>query len=109
MPLYDVQCQGGHRTEVLSSAEATAWGCPRCQQPAKRVYGYRVAIGQPVTDTRGLFRRFSEASQEMGYAAERVEQSTGQSVPGPNLWQQAKTRAQQMTAAGEAPPVRREW
>jgi putative FmdB family regulatory protein len=107
MPLYDVRCEQGHQHEVLRHwTEADAVACPDCGGPAQRTYNYRVAIGQPATDTRGLFRRFTEASSEIDYAATTAEQNTGQALQTPNIWRHAKAKAAAMVAAGEAPPPR---
>ena len=81
--------------------------CGDCQALAWRVTANRVAVTQPSTDVRGMYRRFTEASLEMDHAAGKVERDTGQPVQGRGLWKRAKERALQMIRAGEAPPVRK--
>lgn len=109
MPLYDYVCGHGHRTESLQRMERDAILCPECQSPAHRLAAYRTAIvTTQAVDSRGLFRRFSEASAELDYAATKVEQSTGEPVVTPNYWAAAKQQAQAMVSAGEAPALRKD-
>lgn len=110
MPLYVYGCSQGHRTEWIRPVGTSDADCGTCEERhCPRVYQYSVAITQPEVDTRGLFRRFQEASSEMDYAAGRVEAATGQQVESPRLWQHAKARAAAMSRAGENPVARRQW
>lgn len=106
MPLYDYRCDRGHVTEAIQPMDRGFIWCPWCDSPADRVAANRVAITAPEVDTRGMFRRFTEASAELDHAATRVEQSTGQAVKTPNYWLAAKQRAQARIAAGEAPAAK---
>lgn len=96
MPLYLYGCGDGHRSEALRPVGTESIPCPECGAPTRRVYGYSLALTQPEPDTRGMFRRFSEASQELEHRGYR----------GPNLWQRAKRRAEAMVEAGEHPAGR---
>ena len=100
MPLYVFACSQGHRTEELVRGSVPDVKCWVCGEAMARVYGYSMALTQPEPDTRGIFRRFLEASEE------RAESG----VAGPNLWQAAKGRAGAMIEAGEVPAsARRVW
>lgn len=79
--------------------------CVECLEDTERQAAYRVAVTAPEADTRGMFRRYREATAEIDHAVTKVEQSTGQAVQTPNYWRAAKQRAQSMIAAGEAPSV----
>ena len=107
MPLYDYICKDGHAAERLRSAACYEVMCD-CGHVAVRSAVNPVAIGQPLVDTRSMFRRFTEASQEIDHAATAHEQNTGQAVQTPNLWKSSLKRAKQMVAAGEAPPLRKD-
>ncbi len=67
-----------------------------CGLVAIREAANRVAITEPSADTRGMFRRFTEASHELAH-------TTGSESS--NDWQRAKQRAQAITSAGEAKDV----
>lgn len=100
MPLYDVECPAGHRREVLWPAGTESDACPEDGQATRRVYGYRAAIAVgPDPDTRGMFRRFMEASQELDHGG----------YDGPSLWRAGKQRAAAMIEAGENPVRERGW
>ena len=107
MPLYSFRCQRNHVQEALRPMNVDRVHCA-CGQPAYRVAANRVAIVGPEVDTRNMYRRFTEASQEMDYSATKIESATGQSVATPPLWRMAKRRAQAMIAAGEAPVFKKE-
>lgn len=67
-----------------------------CGSEAVRLGAYRVAVTEPQADTRGMFRRFTEASHEIARATES-EQS--------NDWAIAKHRAKAIDSAGETRDV----
>lgn len=108
MALYDYTCSRGHVTESIQAMDCSVIPCAVCTSPANRVAANRVAVTLPEIDMRGKFRRYEEATAEMEYTSQKVEASTGQSVQGPPLWRMAKSRAQAMSARGEAPAVRKE-
>lgn len=108
MPLFDFGCPQGHTTEAIRPAECRAILCPACGGPAERAPAHRIAITAPSVDTRGMYRRFREASAEMEHGAERHERDTGQPAPDLGLWSAAKQQANAMVAAGEAPVIRKE-
>lgn len=103
MPLYDWKCPEGHTTEAIRRSDCVGIACPRCDLTASRQFASRVAIVGPTTDTRNMFRRYQEASAEIGHTADTLAAATGRDVEMPNLWQEAKQRAAAMTAAGENP------
>lgn len=103
MPRYDYRCPSGHVTDTFRPMACSGIDCPVCGSTAERIISRGAAITRPETDTRGMFRRFTEATAEMGYKADRIEQSTGQTVTAPDFWHYSKERAQQMISAGEAP------
>ena len=103
MPLYDYTCQRGHRQELIRPIGTEGVPCPACGGAAIRSHVHHFDVVGPTVDSRGLYRRYTEASAEISYAA------TKQGVPGPRLWPQTKRRVKQMIAAGEAPyPPRKE-
>lgn len=97
MPLYEYRCSDGHIHEALRSMDVSETPCA-CGRVALRVGANRVAITGPAEDSRGMYRRFSEASQELAYAAEK------QGLPNvtTHAWDAAKQRSRAMIAAGEA-------
>jgi putative FmdB family regulatory protein len=102
MPLYDFRCPIGHWSELVRTIDTESVCCPECGEPAIRQHGaHRVSHQEPEADTRGMFRRYREATQEMDHAYSKVEASTGQPVQAPDLWGIAKQRAKAMIAAGE--------
>lgn len=109
MPIYIYGCSQGHRSERIVPVGTATMACTTCdEQDCGRVYSYTVAITRPEADTRGMFRRYQEASAEMNHTAERIEANTGSPVSPPNVWKTARARAQAMTAAGEN-TARRTW
>jgi hypothetical protein len=109
VPLYDYgPCSNGHTTEALRRSEVVGIACPVCARMARRTgVNHGIGIVGPTTDTRGMFRRFTEASAEIDHTATRYERDRGVPAPLPNLWQAAKQQAAARVAAGEAPPARK--
>ncbi|MCR4340465.1 MAG: hypothetical protein NUW01_11360, partial [Gemmatimonadaceae bacterium] len=103
---YEFACQTGHLSEELRPVGTTTIVC-RCGADATRRPS-RFSLGNPPTGAglRSHFSLFQEASQEMGHAYSKAESDLERSIPAPDLWGQAKTRAKTMIAAGEAPPPR---
>lgn len=102
MPLYDYTCPDGHTHEFVRPLGTEAVACATCRQEATRSRVHRIDVVGPTVDTRGMYRRFTEATSEMDHAATRVEQTTGRAVASPPLWQVAKSRAKEMQRRGEA-------
>jgi hypothetical protein len=102
VPLYDFRCSGAHVFERRLGHSLPSVPCA-CGRMAERLWTSPPAVVGPTTDTRGMYRRFTEASAEIDHNATRHEQRTGQPATVPNLWQAAKQRAGAMVAAGEAP------
>ncbi len=97
MPLYDFRCSNGHVNEALRPPGQQTIACPLCHELASRIYSRPAAVGHQEWDTRGMFRRFSEASQELEH----------QGYAGPSPWRAAKDLARRMEAAGENPVAER--
>ena len=105
MPIYAYPCAAcGLTTEAVRPLSCVEIACA-CGAVVRRSAANRVAVAAPAVDTRGMFRRFQTATQEMDYAASKIERETGQPAPVPDFWGQAQRRAAAMVAAGEAPPV----
>ena len=105
MPIYAYPCAAcGLITEAVRPLSCVEIACA-CGAAVRRSAANRVAVAAPAVDTRGMFRRFTEATAEIGHAAERHEQATGQPAPVPDFWGQAQRRAAALVAAGEAPTV----
>ena len=107
-PLYDFTCPSGHVNELLRPIGTDDAPCPRCGARARRSQVHRFDVVGPTVDTRGMYRRFCEASDEMGHATQKLEASLGRPVQGPRLWQQSKRRWREMQRVGEAPAYHRE-
>lgn len=106
MALHDFRCPEGHVTERIVLGDVREAICQRCDLTATRLVTQRVAIIGPTTDTRGMFRRYQEASAEIAHESDRYEASTGLAAPPSSAWADAKAHAVAMTAAGEAPLLR---
>ena len=100
MPLYDYTCPDGHRTELVRPIGTEFAQCG-CGKVAHKSQAHRVRAAQPATDTRGMFRRFTEAATEMDHAYTKVETDRGITLESPPLWKAAKAKAAAMVAAGE--------
>lgn len=92
MPIYRYECPAEHRSEELVPVDTASIACPECGLATHRIYGYSMAITQPEPDTRGMFRRYQEASSELERRSPEL----------PSLWQPSKARAQAIQAAGES-------
>lgn len=93
MALFDFRCPEGHTTEAIRPSDVRWIACPSCDLTADRQFSSSVAIVGPTTDMRGMFRRYQEASSEMGGAPS-------------GAWNAAKAQANAMSMAGEAPLIR---
>lgn len=100
MPLFDYRCEIGHTSELIRPGSVYRVPCDACGGPADRIISGHVAIVGPTTDTRGMYRRFTEASAELNHA--------GADTVAPSLWGAAKQQAAAMVQAGEAPAIRKE-
>ena len=103
--LYTFNCACGSQ-DLVRPLGTEAVLCTVCGSEALRQHVYHFDVVGPTVDTRGLYRRYSEASAEMGYREARHEANTGQPVQGPRLWQQSKRRFREMQRVGEAPAYR---
>jgi hypothetical protein len=103
MPLYDFRDGLGHTTEAIRSSGVYEILCDQCGATATRVAANRVSFKAPDIDSRGMFRRFTEATAEIDHAASKVEADTGQPVQTPNLWGAARQRAAAIERVGESP------
>ncbi len=103
IPIFEFICSRGHVNEHIRPVTVQVEVCAVCGNPAPRRPAHRIAITRPEVDTRGMFRRYQTATQEMDYAATQIEANTGQPVETPSIWQAAKATAAAMNAAGENP------
>ena len=109
MALYTYICNLAHTTEAIRPLDTSLIPCEVCQRVATRVRVNRgVSIVAPTVDTRGMFRRYQEATAELNMAASSIEADTGGVVRTPNYWKLAKRRAAAMAAANESPVVPKE-
>lgn len=106
MPLFEYECPVGHRSEELRPAGTDTTTCP-CGEQAHRVPS-RFAFTNTPTGSgiaqRNSYSLYREASQELDYSHRKAEADLERPLPTPDLWGQAKKRAQAMVTAGEAPP-----
>ena len=101
MPIFDFCCDGGHTSERLISAEIRTVVCGCGRVASRNGVNRGIGIVGPTTDTRGMFRRFQEATADIDHAATRIEAQTGRAVETPDFWGAAKARAAAITRAGE--------
>ena len=117
MPIYDYECRNGHLVEARRGYADDAIPCPLCGDQALRqaVYvsqslvtetGVRSGRRNPVPrdERRYDLSLFKEATAERDYAYSKVENETGQPVPAPSLWREAKQRATTVTTGAAPPP-----
>lgn len=104
MPLYDWQCEAGHRFTQRAGYDSQLAHCS-CGQPASRQSVYRINFGgfagtpHGQTDFSQDYRRFEEASATVDYKLSRREQETGQPIAVP-LYQAAMQQANKLEALG---------
>ncbi len=102
MPLYSFVCSKGHSVELVRPLGQDAVVCQKCGHTAERAHVYHIHVVGPTVDTRGMYRRFSEATQEWDHAVGKTEVSVGHEITSPNLWRAAKAKADALTATGES-------
>lgn len=105
MPIYEYRCRDcGSTAEEVRPVGTDLSSCPECGATSERRFASTgVGIVGPTTDTRGMYRRFTEAGAEMEHRSERYERDHGTPAPAPSYWQAAKHKAAAMVAAGEVP------
>jgi len=86
MPLFDFHCACGWVGERLVGRDAKSVPCPDCSQPATKAVIYRISqVGEALTplDQRTYFQEFkdfTEASAELEYRQERINETAGREV-----------------------------
>lgn len=101
MPLYEFAC-GRHITEAVRPMGTEFIKCPTCDHNAWRTHRpTHFQVVGPTVDTRGMFRRYTEATQEIDHAATTVEANTGEAAPAMPMWTAAQARAAAFAHAGE--------
>lgn len=116
MPLYSYRCpQCGGCVDALR-AVAERDNAPRCAACYVILEGHLHMVRVPTAGVqlnpptgaalRSQFGLYKEATAEIDHAYTKVETVEERSIQAPNLWGQAKERAQAMVAAGEAPSMR---
>lgn len=101
MGLFDYRCPDGHVHELVRSSSQEGLPCPTCGKAATRSHVHRFDVVGPTIDSRGMYRRYTEASQEIDHKATRIEEDRGVTLQTPNLWKAGKARANAMAKAGE--------
>ncbi len=108
MPNYEFRCVRGCVSDLVRPLGTEQAACPFCGEPAARTHApSRFDVIGPTVDTRGMFRRWQEATSEIDHGASKIEANTGEPVQTPNFWKQAKQKAAAMVAAGEAPVIQK--
>ena len=96
MPLFIYQCGSGHLAERLLGEAVGEVKCLECGLVSRRVWsGQVVQARQPEVDTRGMFRRWREASMEA--------EAKGADLP---TYRDGQRRAEAYERAGEPLKVR---
>ena len=101
MPIYDYGCAQGHVTELVRPIGTAMIPCPTCGERAFKSEVHHFDVVAPTVDTRGMYRRFTEAVSEREDAYGRAEADLGQPLPRPDDWAVAKARAAAMAYHGE--------
>lgn len=105
MPIYEGMCLAGHHSEELLPMGTQAWTC-RCGAPVRKAPSRFAQLNPPTgAALRSQFSLYREATAEIDHAYTRVETDLERPVQSPDLWNIAKSRAQAMVAAGEAPSL----
>ncbi len=117
MPLFDFVCSAGHVTEALRSSGVAVIDCA-CGEVAQRRSVNRVAaqigaeadwsspvrdggkIRKPVSERKVSLRQYREATEQLEYEHHRAEESAGQTLTQPELFQQARRKADKLLAGG---------
>ena len=105
MARYDYRCSANHLTDTFRPMSCDSIECPKCGATANRIISSGASITHKTADTRGLYRRFTEASQEIDHAASQRE-SAGETVNIPNNWAIAKEFSKAVERRGEVQEVR---
>ena len=102
MPLYIFGCDQGHHAERVRPMGTETIDCPVCSKPARRSVLHTFHVVGPTVDTRGMFRRYQEASQEIDHSYSKIEESVGHPVQSPNYYKMGRRKAAALEAAGES-------
>lgn len=95
MPLYEYRCECGRGREDFRSV-ANRDHAPKCHGDMHRVMSVVRQINAPTgAALRSNYQLFTEASQELDAAGVNTTE----------IWNHAKSKANAMVAAGEAPPL----
>lgn len=106
MPIYEYDCPAGHRMELVRPIGTEHVQCGPCADVgvdgvAVRSHIHHFDVVGPTVDTRGMARRFTEASQEREAVFAKVERETGQSVARPDDIGPARAEARARLYHGE--------
>lgn len=117
MPLYQFDCVCGRSTEALRKVGTDSIDCT-CGESAQRRGFNRVSavvgdgadwsspvrdgtrIRTPISERKIKMREFNEATAQLSYEHERLEDSMQREIPPPPLARTAIARAQRLMAAG---------
>lgn len=98
--LYDYTCRQGHTVELVRPLGTDHVSCPICGVIASRSHVHRFDVVGPTVDTRGMVRRFLDASNAREEMIQKAE-AAGQRVERPNDWAAPKARAEAKMKRGE--------
>ena len=103
MPIYTFRCEHGHAHDALVPRGTAAHGC-QCGRSAQAQPVYRTAVAgflrTPVSERPVAIKPFEEASAEIAYQHERLEEARGERLPPPPLWRMAQVKARAWQAQG---------
>ena len=108
MPLYSFRCPQGHEREHLVREylpDATICECGEVALRQLSLGAARLGLAETPRDEKRInLSLFREATEEREYAYGKVERETGISIPGVNLWKQAKRQAKEVLAGKRPAP-----
>lgn len=106
MPIYAFSCACGWQGDVRTTFDKNNVSCPSCEATCTKESVYRVAFGgfartpSEERDWSRDYKNFREASAEIDYKKERLEEGLQQRLPDPPLAQMATARAKELLSKG---------
>lgn len=106
MPVYTFSCAAGHVSDHRAGYGTTSVSCPSCGLTAAKESVYRIGFSgfarTPASerDWSGDFKRYQEASNEIDYRKERLEDAMQQRLADPPIYRKAKAKARDLMAKG---------
>jgi hypothetical protein len=106
VPTYVFSCACGWQGEQRTTFDQNSVSCPSCAATAHKESVYRVSFGgfartpSEERDWSRDYKNYREASAEIDYKKERLEEGLGQRLPDPPLFQVAQARAKDLLRKG---------